>query len=86
MASWLRLVAADPGSGGGVARPVVAVADRLGVVSRTALNAGSRNTRPQRVMTIGHRVVRLDRFGAWDAHTISLLGGDSSHLDLLVIP
>jgi hypothetical protein len=37
-------------------------------------------------MTIGHRVVRLDWFGAWDAHTIRLLGGDSSHLDLLVIP
>jgi hypothetical protein len=36
-------------------------------------------------MTIGHRVVRLDWFGASDAHT-RLPGGDSSHLGLLVIP
>jgi hypothetical protein len=70
MASWLRLVAADPGSGGGVARPVVAVAQGLGVVSRTALNADAWDTRPQRVMTIGHPAVRLDWFGAWDAPTI----------------
>jgi hypothetical protein len=42
----------------------------LGVVSRTALNADAWDTRPQRVMTIGHRAVRLDWFGAWDAPTI----------------
>jgi hypothetical protein len=61
MASWLRLVAADPACGGGDARPVVAVADRLGVVSRIALSADAWDTRLQRVMTIDHRVVRLDR-------------------------
>ena len=57
---------------------VVAVADRLGVVSRIALNADAWDARPQRVMIIGHRVVRLDWFDAWDAHTIRLLGGGSS--------
>jgi hypothetical protein len=74
MASWLRLVAAGSVSGGGDARPVVAVADRLGVVSRIALSADAWDARPQRVMTIGHRVVRLNWFGASDAHT-RLLGG-----------
>jgi hypothetical protein len=81
MASWLRLVAADPACGGGDARPVVAVADRLGVVSRIALSADAWDTRLQRVMTIDHRVGWT---GASESHT-ELLGGDSSHLDLLVI-
>jgi len=65
---------------------VVAVADRLGVVSRIALNADAWDARPQRVMIIGHRVVRLDWFDAWDAHTIRLLGAAPRHPDLLVIP
>lgn len=65
---------------------VAAVADRLGVVSRIALNADAWDTRPQRVKTAGPRVVRLDWFGAWDAHTIRLIGCDSAHLDLLMIP
>jgi hypothetical protein len=81
MASWLRLVAADPACGGGDARPVVAVADRLGVVSRIALSADAWDTRLQRVMTIDHRVGWT---GASESHT-RLLGCDSSHLDLLVI-
>lgn len=65
---------------------IAAVTDRLGVVGRIALNADAWDTRPQRITTAGRQVVRLDWFGAWDAHRIRLVGCDSSHLDLLVIP
>lgn len=65
---------------------IAAVTDRLGVVDRIALNADAWDTRPQQITTVGKQVVRLDWFGAWDAHTIRLIGCDSSHLDLLVIP
>jgi Family of unknown function (DUF5994) len=64
---------------------VVAVTDRLGVVSRIALNADAWDTRPQQITTVDQQVVRLDWSGAW-AHAIRLIGCDSSHLDLLVIP
>ncbi|MGB7797077.1 MAG: DUF5994 family protein [Pseudonocardiaceae bacterium] len=64
---------------------IAAVADRLGMVDRIALNANAWDTRPQRITTVGQEVVRLDWSGAW-AHTIRVIGCDSSHLDLLVIP
>lgn len=65
---------------------IAAVTDRLGVVGRIALNADGWDTRPQRITTVGQQVVGLDWSGAWDVHTIRLIGCDSSHLDLLVIP
>jgi hypothetical protein len=65
---------------------IAAVTDRLGKVDRIALNADAWDTRPQRITTSGQPVVRLDWSGDWDAHTIRVTGGDSSHLDLLVIP
>jgi hypothetical protein len=65
---------------------IAAVTDRLGVVGRIALNADAWDTRPQQIPIVGQQVVRLDWFGAWDAHTIRLIGYDSSHLDLLVPP
>jgi hypothetical protein len=65
---------------------ITAVTERWGVVGRIALNADAWDTRPQRITTLGQQVVRLDWFGACDGHTIRLIGCDSSHLDLLVIP
>lgn len=65
---------------------IAAVTGRLGVVGRITLNADAWDTRPRRITTVGKQVVRLDWFGAWDAHTIRLIGCDCSHLDLLVIP
>jgi hypothetical protein len=65
---------------------IAALADRLGMVDRIALNADAWDTRPQRLTTVDQQMVRLDWSGAWDAHTIRVTGGDSSHLDLLVIP
>jgi hypothetical protein len=56
------------------------------VVGWIALHADAWDTRPQRITTVGQQVVRLDWFGVWEAHTIRLIGCDSSHLDLLVIP
>jgi Family of unknown function (DUF5994) len=65
---------------------IVAVTDRLGMVDRIALSADAWDARPQGITTVGQQVVRLDWSGAWDAHTIRVTGGGSSHLDLLVIP
>jgi Family of unknown function (DUF5994) len=64
---------------------IAAVTDRLGVVSRIALNADAWDARPQRITTAGQRVVHLDWSDA-GAHTIRVIGCDSSQLDLLVIP
>jgi hypothetical protein len=65
---------------------IAAVADRLGMVDRIALNADAWDTRPQRITTVDQQMVRLDWPDASDAHTIRVTGDDSSHLDLLVIP
>ena len=62
-----------------------AVADRLGVVRRIALNADAWTSWPQQLVIIGAPGVRLD-WCTGDAHTIRLTGGDASHLDLLAIP
>ena len=61
-----------------------AVADRLGVVRRIALNADAWTTWP-RQLVIGGAKVRLD-WCTGDAHTIRLTSDDASHLDLLAIP
>jgi hypothetical protein len=65
---------------------IAAVTDRLGMVDRISLNADAWDTRPQRITTSGQQVVQLDWSGAWDVHTIRVIGCDLSHLDLLVIP
>ena len=62
-----------------------AVADRWGMVDRIALTADAWDPRSQRITTVGQQGVRLDWSGAWDAHTIRVIGCGSSHLDLLVI-
>jgi hypothetical protein len=64
---------------------IAAVADRLDPVHRITLNAAAWDARPQIVMTIEGRGVRLDWFGERDAHTIGLIGS-RSRLDLMVIP
>jgi hypothetical protein len=65
---------------------IAAVADRLDPVHRITLNAAAWDARPQIITTIGGREVRLDWFGARDAHTITLLGSRRSRLDLMMIP
>ena len=65
---------------------VAAVADRLDPVRRITLGAAAWDGRPQIIMTVGGREVHLDRFGARDVHTISLIGSRSSRLDLVMIP
>lgn len=65
---------------------VAAVTDRLGQVHRITLNAAAWDGRPQVIMTIEGREVRLDWFGERDAHTISLIGSRRSRLDLMMIP
>ena len=61
-----------------------AVAERLGVVRRIALNADAWTSWP-RQLVIGGAKVRLD-WCTGDAHTIRLTSDDASHLDLLAIP
>jgi hypothetical protein len=65
---------------------VAAVTDRLDPVRRITLNAAAWDGRPQIIMTIEGREVRLDWFGERDAHTISLIGSRRSRLDLMMIP
>jgi hypothetical protein len=65
---------------------VAAVTDRLDPVHRITLNAAAWNGRPQIIMTVEGRAVRLDWFGAPDAHTISVIGSRHSRLDLVMIP
>jgi hypothetical protein len=62
-----------------------AVAERLGVVRKIALNADAWPFWPREVVITGGPKVRLD-WCTGDAHTIRLTGVDASHLDLLVIP
>jgi len=62
-----------------------AVAGRLGVVRRIALNADAWTSWPHQLVIIGGPRVRLD-WCTGDAHTIRLTGGDAVHLDLLAIP
>ncbi len=62
----------------------IAVADRLGVVCRIALNTDAWNSWPHHIV-IGGAKVRLD-WCTGDAHTIRLTSGDAAHLDLLAIP
>jgi hypothetical protein len=64
---------------------VDAVAERLGVVRRVALNADAWTSWPHELVIIGGPRVRLD-WCAGDAHTIRLTGDDAWHLDLLAIP
>ena len=64
---------------------VAAVAERLGVVRRIALNADAWTSWPHELVIIGGPRVRLN-WCTGDAHTIRLTGGDASHLDLLAIP
>jgi Family of unknown function (DUF5994) len=64
---------------------VDAVASRLGVVRRIALNADAWDFRPRRLVIHGGSAIRLD-WSAGGAHTVRLTGGDASHLDLLAIP
>jgi hypothetical protein len=64
---------------------VAAVADRLGVVRRIALNADAWDFWPRRLLIRGGSAIRLD-WCAGGAHTVRLTGGDASHLDLLAIP
>lgn len=61
-----------------------AVADRLGVVCRIALNTDAWNSWPHQIV-IGGAKIRLD-WCTGDAHTIRLTGSDAAHLDLLAIP
>ena len=61
-----------------------AVAERLGVVRRIALNTDAWTSWP-RQLVIGGAKVRLD-WCTGDAHTIRLTSDDASHLDLLAIP
>src|SRR3954464_14015084 len=62
-----------------------AVADRLGVVRRIALNADAWTSWPDHIVLSGGPMVRLD-WCTGDALTVSMTGGDASHLDLLAIP
>jgi hypothetical protein len=55
-------------------------------VRRITLNAAAWDGRPQIIMTIEGREVRLDWFGERDAHTIGLIGSHHSRLDLTMIP
>jgi Family of unknown function (DUF5994) len=64
---------------------VAAVASRLGVVRRIALNADPWDFWPRQLVIVGGSRVRLD-WCAGGAHTVRLTGGDGSHLDLLAIP
>jgi hypothetical protein len=64
---------------------VAAVAGRLGVVRRIALNADAWDFWPRRLVILGGSAIRLD-WCAGGAHTVRLTGGDASHLDLLAIP
>ena len=64
---------------------VDAVAERLGVVRRIALNADAWTSWPHELVIIGGPTVRLD-WCTGDAHTIELTGDDALHLDLLAIP
>jgi uncharacterized protein DUF5994 len=65
---------------------IAAVTDRLDPVHRITLNAAAWDGRPQIVMTVEGREVRLDWFGERDAHTISLIGPRRSRLGLMMIP
>jgi hypothetical protein len=65
---------------------IAAVTDRLNPVRRITLNAAAWDGRPQIIMTVEGREVRLDWFRAGDAHTISLIGSRRSRLDLIMIP
>lgn len=65
---------------------IAAVTDRLDPVHRITLNAAAWDGRPQIIMTAEGREVRLDWFGASDAHTISLIGSRGARLDLILIP
>lgn len=65
---------------------IAAVTDRLDPVHRITLDASAWDGRPQIIMTVEGREVRLDWFGAPDAHTISLTGSHRSRLDLMMIP
>ena len=62
-----------------------AVADRLGVVRRIALNVDAWTSWPHQLVILGGAVVKLD-WCTGDAHTIRLTSDDASHLDLLAIP
>ena len=62
-----------------------AVANRLGVVRRIALNMDAWTSWPRQLVIIGGAVVKLD-WCTGDAHTIRLTSSDASHLDLLAIP
>jgi len=62
-----------------------AVADRLGVVRRIALNVDAWDSWPRQLIVIGGAVVALD-WCTGDAHTIRLTGGEASHLNLLAVP
>lgn len=64
---------------------LAAVASRFGAVARVSLSATVWDATPQEI-TACDRVVAVAWFRACDAHTIRLLGGQSWHLDLLVIP
>jgi Family of unknown function (DUF5994) len=64
---------------------VAAVADRLGVVRRIALNADAWTYWPHHLVVVDGPRVRLD-WRTGDAYTVRLTGGDASHLDLLAIP
>jgi hypothetical protein len=65
---------------------IAAVADRLHPVRRITLNAAAWDGRPQIIVTIEGREVRLDWFGERDAHTIGLIGSHHSRLDLTMVP
>jgi hypothetical protein len=63
---------------------LAAVAGRLGVVRRIALNADAWDFRP-RQLVIGGLRVRLD-WCTGGAYTVRLTSGEASHLNLLAIP
>jgi hypothetical protein len=65
---------------------LAAVAGRLGAaVARISVSASLWDATPEHIRA-GAQVVDVAWFRACDAHTIRLLTGGSSHLDLLVIP
>jgi hypothetical protein len=64
---------------------IAAVTDRLDPVRRIVLNAAAWDGRPGTITTVEGRNVRLDWFGARDAHTVGLIG-PGSRLDLTTVP
>lgn len=64
---------------------ITAVTHRFGAVDQVSLDPDAWDGRAG-TLTVDDRVIRLNWFGTRDRHTIGLVLGDSSHLELLMIP